>query len=165
MAKTYEPIATNTLGSAASSIVFSSIPNTYTDLRIVFVGTSASNIPGEMRFNSDTAANYSRSYLSSNGATVSASRDLNQNYISIGTSAITSTPMMNTVDIFSYAGSVYKTCLITCSDDRNGSGTVDREVATWRSTSAISSITLTVDLGTGTFLTGTTATLYGIKAA
>ena len=164
MAITYEPIATTTLGSAASSITFSSIPATYTDLRLVFVGTSAANVPGEMRFNGDTGSNYSRTYLSGNGTSASSSSDSNQTNISMGASAITSTPLMNTVDIFSYAGSTFKTCLIASSDDRNGSGTVDRQVALWRSTSAITEIRLTVDL-TANFTTGTTATLYGILKA
>lgn len=154
-------IATTTLTSSASSITFSSIPSTYTDLRLVFVGTSAANAPGEMRFNGDTGSNYSRTYLQGNGSSASSSRDTSQTNISMGASAITSTPMMNTVDIFSYAGSIFKTCLITSSDDRNGSGTVDRQVALWRSTSAINEIKLTVDL-TANFTTGTTATLYGI---
>jgi hypothetical protein len=154
-------IATTTLSGNATSITFSGISSAYTDLRLVFVGTSTANVPGEMRFNSDTSSNYSRTYLSGNGTSASSSKDSNQTYISMGASAITSTPMINTIDIFSYAGSTFKTCLITSSDDRNGSGTVDRQVALWRSTSAITSITLTVDLG-GNFTAGTTATLWGI---
>ena len=63
MASTYEPIATTTLGSAASSITFSSIPATYTDLRLVLVHTpSASTGNAQMQFNSDTATNYSYTY-------------------------------------------------------------------------------------------------------
>lgn len=154
-------IATTTLTGNATSITFSSIPSTYTDLRLVFAGTSTANVPGEMRFNSDTGSNYSRTYLSGNGTSASSSSDTSQTNISMGASAITSTPMMNTVDIFSYKGSTFKTCLITSSDDRNGSGTSDRQVALWRSTSAITTITLTVDLG-GNFTAGTTATLWGI---
>jgi glycosyltransferase involved in cell wall biosynthesis len=42
MPATYEPIATTTLGSAAASITFSSIPATYTDLRLVIVGNLSS---------------------------------------------------------------------------------------------------------------------------
>jgi hypothetical protein len=37
MPATYEPIATTTLGTAAAFITFSSIPATYTDLRLVIV--------------------------------------------------------------------------------------------------------------------------------
>jgi hypothetical protein len=37
MPATYEPIATTTLGSAATTITLSSIPSTYTDLRLVTV--------------------------------------------------------------------------------------------------------------------------------
>ena len=40
MPATYEPIATTTLGSAATNITFSSIPATYTDLRLVLVARS-----------------------------------------------------------------------------------------------------------------------------
>jgi hypothetical protein len=35
MAKTYEPIATTTLGTAAATVTFSSISGTYTDLVLV----------------------------------------------------------------------------------------------------------------------------------
>jgi len=38
MPATYDCIATTTLTSTASSVVFSSIPQTYTDLVVVFVG-------------------------------------------------------------------------------------------------------------------------------
>lgn len=43
MAVTYDSIATNTLGSAASSVSITSIPNSYTDLKAVFVYRSSGN--------------------------------------------------------------------------------------------------------------------------
>ena len=75
----------------------------------------------------------------------------------------TSIPMLATLDIFSYAGSTYKTALSQLSNDNNGSGATASTVGLWRSTSAITSINLFMS-GT-TFQAGTTATLYGIKSA
>ena len=62
-----------------------------------------------------------------------------------------------------YAGSTYKTMLTMDSNDLNGSGSVETTVGLWRSTAAINTITLSANADT--FAAGTTATLYGIKAA
>lgn len=167
MAKTYEPIATTTLGSAASTITFSSIPNTYTDLRIVLVGTSDATGAGQavlMRFNSDTATNYSATRLSGNGSAASSARWTNIASIYCSIDGLSTTiPTLQMIDIFSYAGSTYKTALISNNEDKNGSGYVEARVGLWRSTSAITSVSLLI--GSGNFATGTVATLYGIKAA
>ena len=165
MATTYEPIATNTLGSAASSIVFSSIPATYTDLRVVFVGTATSATGLRAQFNSDTASNYSRTSLLGDGSSVYAQRATSVAFISLGINDNLSTtvPTMRTMDIFSYAGSTYKTVLTNESTDMNGSGAATVAVQLWRSTSAITSISL--NLSTSTIAAGSIATLYGIKNA
>jgi hypothetical protein len=68
-----------------------------------------------------------------------------------------------TLDLFSYAGSTFKTALITQSNDRNGSGSVEQTVALYRSTTAISRIDL--NSGAPYFNTGTIATIYGILKA
>jgi hypothetical protein len=70
---------------------------------------------------------------------------------------------MVTYDIFSYAGSTFKTLLMTTSGDQNGSGWVERIVGLYRSTSAITSIS--IDASASTFAVGSTATLYGILKA
>jgi hypothetical protein len=67
------------------------------------------------------------------------------------------------MDFFSYAGSTNKTVLIEISQDYNGSGVVQRSVALFRDTAAITRLDLTA-VGT-TFAIGTTATLYGILKA
>jgi hypothetical protein len=72
--------------------------------------------------------------------------------------------MMWTIDIFSYAGSTFKTCLITRSSDQNGSGEVMREVSLWRNTAAITTILFRLSTS-GNYATGTTATIYGILKA
>jgi hypothetical protein len=162
---TYDKIATTTLGSAAASITFSSIAASWTDLRLVFVGTT--NTAGNgivIRFNSDTATNYSQTYLYGSGSAAGAGAQTSVGYLYLATAALSTTvPELVTADIFSYAGSTYKTVLGTASQDLNGSGYVDMNVGLWRSTSAITTIALSDE--SGSFNTGTTATLYGIKAA
>jgi hypothetical protein len=78
-----------------------------------------------------------------------------------GIGALGTTPnVLITADIFSYAGSTFKTCLNSYSSDNNGSGYAGRLVGLWRSTAAITQVSLLV---TGSnFNAGTTATLYGI---
>jgi hypothetical protein len=66
--------------------------------------------------------------------------------------------------MFSYAGSTFKSCLVERNADFNGSGQVARQVGLWRSTSAITSISLFDPFGNG-YGTGTIATLYGILKA
>ena len=64
MPNTYEPIATNTLGSAASSVTFSSIPSTYTDLIVVMNYANSTGLADVFfRFNGDTGSNYSDTIL------------------------------------------------------------------------------------------------------
>ena len=57
---TYTPIASHTASGSESSITFSSIPQGYTDLVLVFLGKvdSGSGDLG-LRFNADTGSNYS----------------------------------------------------------------------------------------------------------
>lgn len=164
MAATYEPIATTTLGSAASSITFSTIPATYTDLRIAFVpagGSGANSV--FVQFNSDTGTNYSRTALYGDGATATSARNTTQTRITYAAAMQATYPEFFSLDVFSYAGSTYKTCLGTQSSDANGSGYTASIVGLWRSTSAITSLSL--NNNGGNFATGSIATLYGIKNA
>ena len=166
MPATYEPIATTTLSSAASSITFSSIPATYTDLRLVLVGIYTD--AGEqlsMQFNGITTTAYSRTYLSGNGTTATSGQNSTSSRITIspgvGTTNANDRSFTN-IDIFSYTASINKTCLISDSQDNNGSGWQANFVGLWRNTNAITSVKL---YPANTFASGTTATLYGIKAA
>ena len=166
---TFEPIATTTLGSAASSITFSSIPSTYTDLRVIVTWNTNNATFNNLAitFNNDTATNYSDTYIYGNGASVGSARETSQAYINCGLSAGDSSTTkfaFNTLDVMSYAGSTYKTLLNTNSDDNNGSGYVITTVGLWRSSSAINRLDLKC-LSTANFVAGTTATLYGVKSA
>jgi hypothetical protein len=163
---TYDLIASQTLASAASSITFSSIAASWTDLRLIIVltGTASGDSPW-VRYNSDSGTNYSLTDMMGSGSIVVNNAYTNSNKLFIGDNASTNTtnPHFYTLDIFSYAGSTYKTSLSTASADDNGSGYAERAVGLWRSTSAINS--LTISTNTNTFKTGTTAQLYGIKSA
>lgn len=153
-------IATQTLGSAASSITFNSIPASWTDLRIVFTTpAAAANYYLYIELNGDTSATYSRTILDGDGSTANSSRSTADNFSLIGYMSST-VPTFRTVDIFSYAGSTYKTLLTNSNQDKNGSGEIYNIVGLWRNTSAITSIALKPQ--TSTLPTGTTATIYGI---
>jgi len=165
MPATYEPIATTTLGSSSATITFSSIPATYTDLRLVFVGTTATSTIFTVRLNADSSALYSSTYLQGDGTSTASGRYTAQTLI-YPTGSLSTIPEMITLDIFSYAGSTFKTFLLEEIGDNNGSGVVSKFVCLYRNTSAITSVNLTALYGsTNTFAIGTTATLYGIKAA
>jgi len=163
MATTYDKIATTTLSSASADITFTSIASTWTDIRAVLVnkgGTAGCRL----QFNSDTATNYSTISLIGTGSAAASAVATSGDRISLeyyGMNA--STPSMYTADIFSYAGSTYKTVLGTAAEDYNGSGSTSVRVGLWRSTSAITTIKL-FTVGTA-FQSGTTATLYGILKA
>ena len=165
MPATYEPIATTTLGSAASSITFSSIAGTYTDLRLVWVGSwNTSSDRFCVRYNGDTGSNYGYLNLYGDGSSTASGRGNNSFIVANQTSRAAGLMSMNTLDIFSYAGSTFKTTLIDSPMDENGAGYIIKQVNCWRNTAAITSITM-LTLNGNNFSVGTTATLYGIKNA
>ena len=162
MATTYEKIATTTLGSSSATITFSSISSAYTDLRLVLTAT-ASGGTKFLKFNS-SATGYSNTYILGDGSSATSGRSTSYPRLDLNSQdSGSSTPSLDIVDIFSYAGSTYKTCLIESSHDLNGSGQVMREVGLWSNTAAITQIDLSV--AGNTWSIGTTATLYGILKA
>jgi hypothetical protein len=155
-------IATTTLGTAASTVEFSSIPTTYTDLRLVLLplATSGGVIPG-IRLNPAVSSTYSGTRLIGDGSTASSTRETGQNYLEIRSEPVnTTTPILIEIDIFSYTASINKTVLIKNSADLNGSGTVTAIVGLIQNTAAINVVRFI--LPGDTFKAGTTATLYGI---
>lgn len=165
MPATYEKIATTTLGSANSTITFSSIPATYTDLRISFTAGITASSDGYWRLNGDSGTNYSSTRIAGDGTTAVSGRRSNLSQVYIDDAGIidSNQPIFYSLDIFSYAGSTYKTALATQNQDLNGTGNICYTVGLWRSTAAITSISLIAS--TSTWKTGTTATLYGILKA
>jgi hypothetical protein len=150
-------IATTTLG-ADGTISFTSIPATYTDLRLVLTCTTVTGGGSAFKYNNDSSSLYSQTWLIGDGSSATSVRATVQPELGLSTANISATvPAFFTIDIFNYAGSTFKTSLTTASQDLNGSGQLERQVGLYRSTTAISSIAFTTS-----FKAGSTATLYGI---
>jgi hypothetical protein len=162
MTATYEPIATTTLSAGTASVTFSTIPQTYTDIVAVVNGTLSANQYVAVRFNSDSASNYSITHIAGNGSTATSARASSETFgrLSVGNPA----NLFNMiVHIQNYSNSTTnKTWLSRSNITADFVGLV---VGLWRATPAaittIQFLTTTAD----TFTSGTTFTLYGIKAA
>lgn len=168
MAATYEPIATTTVASATDPVTFSSIPSTYTDLiAVVSPIATAGNYDLSVRFNSDTGTNYSWTginFNADNSASAYSTRGSNTTYIPTSTNVTLVNPYPAIIHIQNYAStSVYKTTISRIARETYAQAL---NVGTWRSTSAITSVSFTlIGGGSTTFKVGAVFTLYGIKAA
>jgi hypothetical protein len=169
---TYEAIATSTASGSSSTITFSSIPDTYTDL--VFVAQYQCSLNGGLflRYNNDSATNYSVVNMIASQNTTASYLDTNEPYIWAdtyyqGTGTVTTDRAIVKAQIMSYLStSKFKTTLLRSDDVRTtgvSDGTVYAAAATWRSTSAITQIDVLA--AAGNFIAGSTFSLYGIKAA
>ena len=165
---TYTPIATTTLGSNSGTVTFSSIPQTYTDLIIVCnyrtVGTPTF-YGCTWKANGDTGANYSSTAIFGNGSSASSGRSTV--YAGFGVESYSTTNnQVAVINFQNYSNSnTFKTAI-----SRSSSGASSEYVASWvslwRSTAAITSITLySTDLGAVPFASGNVFTLYGLAAA
>jgi hypothetical protein len=162
MSITYRPINTTTLTTSTTTVTFSSIPSTYTDLILVAAITAGNTGDGYLRFNSDTGNNYSDTVIRGNGSAASSVRDTSVPGIDIGpTSVITGSEVgIVKIQIQNYSNSTtYKTSLIRFDE---GTNFVNAIVGLWRNTNAITSIDIVSR--SGTWGVSSTFTLYGIKA-
>ena len=112
----------------------------------------------------DTGTNYSSTYINGDGTTARSQRrtSVASFYLTYYASPTTTDgAWFCKVDLLNYANTTtYKTFLARLGDA--SSHGVQADVGLWRSTSAINILTITSQY---TFKTGSTFTLYGIKAA
>lgn len=163
MPATYEAISTTTVTGSPTEIIFSAIPSTYTDLRLVLYVKSAAGGNTGIQFNSDTSASYSSTRLYAASSSTGSDRLTSTTNIGI-TSGNPTQWSANIVDIFNYTTSQSKSVLSQDSNNINGSDITSRIVGLWANSSAVSSIRIFFPSAT-TFVAGTMATIYGIKAA
>lgn len=166
----YESIQTVTVGSGGSSSVdFTSIPNTFKHLQIrgILRGTNASvEVSNRIRFNGDTASNYSYHAVYGNGTSAAAEQIATVNVMLFGSSPAASAASnifgSTVIDILDYADTnKYKTVRALSGGDQNGSGGIYLASNSWRNTAAITSITLFAS--TGNLAQHSHFALYGIK--
>ncbi len=160
MAATYNKIQTYTANGSQTTITFSNIPSTYTDL--ILLSSGISNGYFEIRVGNgtiDTSSNYSRTYMYGTGSDVSTQRNtsVDRLYNSFGRTGYIGISIMN---FMNYSNTnTYKSMLFR---GENPLAYTTMTVGLWRSTSAINIIEI---VGGGTaFSDRTTHTLYGIKA-
>ena len=154
---TYTPIATQTLGSAAATVTFSSIPQGYTDLVVVVVGTASAGSYFTLRFNNDTGSNYSNTEMDGYSGGAASNRNTNSSYMYNGS---IQTFQSNTIShIQNYSNSTTNKTVLTRSNYATSG--VKASVGLWRNTAAITSIELFT--GGGSWTTDSRFALYGIK--
>jgi hypothetical protein len=158
---TYTPIATTTLGSAAVSVTFSSVPSTYTDLVLVLNGTTPSSIGIGLRFNSDSGTNYSNTFVAGDGSAAFSGRASNFTMGRFGNINTSNTTAIAQIQNYSNT-TTFKTTLGRAATPADF---VVAYVNLWRNTAAINNIVVITDNSSTQFQTGTTFTLYGIASA
>jgi hypothetical protein len=167
MSLTYEKIEAKTLLSNTTTVSFTSIPSTYTDLILICIPAAqdANFNALQMRFNNDTSALYSYTFVRGNGSAATSSRSSGDTRIYISQFALTSTvgDQNVIVQIQNYANTVMNKTVIARSN--RASSSLEATVGLYRSTSAINRVDIeTSAVGVNQLKTGSTFTLYGIKA-
>ena len=164
MANTYTLIASSTVGSGgASSIDFTSIPSTYTDLVLLISARSGGGTVQDLKMQINASAtSTTNKYLEGNGASA-ASGSASANVIGAipGTSMTANT--FNNIQVYlpNYAGSTNKSFSSDYVEETNGTTAYAGILAgLWSSTAAINQLTLT---NGGNFVQYSTAYLYGVK--
>jgi len=162
----YDSLATVTVPSGGvSTVTFAGIPSGYKHLQLRgFINVSTGNNPA-IRFNSDSASNYSRHGIYGDGSSALAFAASSVTFIGIAQALGLGTNKFGAaiVDILDYASvNKTKTVRILCGFDANNPGGIELDSGAWyNSSTAINTITLTSQ--TGVFNEYSSFALYGIR--
>lgn len=173
MATAFWKIGSVTVGAGgSSSIQFNSIPQTYTDLKLVLslrTNDSTTSDYAIISLNSSTS-NFSAMAVGSTGTanfgatwTGDAARIVSE---ANGDGSLSNAFSIGEVNFFNYSGNTYKTIVSDSSRENNSTSAEGALVAMlWQNTSAITSITLNTYSSGKVFMENSTATLYGIATS
>ena len=164
MAVTHKLIETVTVGAGdAASIGFTSIPQTYTDLRIVLsLRNSNSSVIADVQFNG-SSSNLSSKYLIGSGSAASSlsSGSILRTYGTDPTDYTASVFSNLELYIPNYTGSSHKSVVADYVTENNATaGYLGFTSGLWASTSAITQVTIFVS--GGNVKQYSSASLYGI---
>ena len=170
------PAASQTLGSAATSIAFSNIPASYSVLRLLVIGASnaaAEATRWQVRLNGDSGSHYDVQGVfgaGNSGNSAQYSSNATQQWIGAtggnndlpAGSATAGVAGIVEVTVPAYAATTFQKTGLWRSGYFDGATGADSglwtQVVAWRSGSAITSVSVTA--AAGSLITGTTAYLY-----
>lgn len=163
MANTMIKLQTVVVGaSGASSIDFTSIPQTFTDLKIVISAIPASSDSLLISFNNSTSS-FTNRYIEGSGAAASSGSNAQSGRYAgyaLGSSQVNSTE----VYIPNYTSANNKSYSIDVVSEANQTTAYSDLIAgLWSNTAAITSVKF--NFVTANFAQYSTATLYGIKSS
>jgi len=163
MANTYTLISSNTVGSGGvADITFSSIPATYTDLKLSYSMRNTA-FWSSISFNG-SSANFSSRWLNGSGTAVNTGTRTDNTEFVLGELSTYTANTFTNGDIYipNYAGATNKSFSIDAVNENNATLAYQHFGAGLRSnTAAITSITITPS--SGNILEYSTFYLYGIK--
>ncbi len=173
----FDSIASATGTGSSGTVTFSNIPATYQHLQIrcLLRNDEASNAYRDLRIrlNSDTGTTYNAHLLYGDGTAVTATNRGDANTYTYITAALDGYPrnLVTTnvmgvaiIDIHDYASTTKnKATRQLVGVDNNGAGRIQISSGLWRSTSAVTSVSIISEAGNWT--TASQFALYGIKAA
>lgn len=160
-----ERIAQVITSGSQSTVDFSSIPATFTDLRLSIVGRgsdSAADVVVNAQFNADTGNNYdSFNENKFNSTQTFATSSIRVGDLA-GSSVTTNMPMQSEVNIPYYSNTIFFKSLTSVGGSNDGSNMyMDKTAGFWHNTAAINEIKLS--LSAGNFVDGSIVTLWGYK--
>ena len=168
MANTFQLINSYTIGSGgASTIDFTSIPSTYTDLvlKVSARKTSTGGANLQMQFNGTTTGYTQKTLIGGSTGSPNSYSDTSEiGFMYVNTSSdVANTFSITDIYIPNYASSNNKTISIDNVREDTAGGNTVLTVGTWANSAAINRLYLQIANGGGVFAQHSTAHLYGIK--
>jgi hypothetical protein len=167
MPNTLIPIQTYTLSATTASVTFSNIPQNYTDLKIVCSTRTdyAGFLDLNMYLNGNASSGYSWRRLNGDGGSTTSTNSTSAGVIpspTLGTTATANTFASTEIYIPNYTSTTSKSVSIDGVTENNAT-TSYQTITAGLSTLSTAITSVSFGLGAGSFVSGSTFTLYGIS--